>query len=364
MNEVPDGYPHDDPTLPPGWHEPLTPGPRPARGRWSRRRAWLVAGVATLALAAVVGVGAGVLPALAASGQQNAPIFAATHGGRGFGFGSAGSGARAGGAVRGPLGGLTVKSVSGGTITATRPNGQTVTIHTTSSTTYTRAGKTVSASAVTAGERIAVRGSRQSDGSVNATQIEIVLPTVSGDVTAVSGGDITVRDRFGGALTIHTTGATTFTRAGQKATLADVAVGERIAATGTKNGDNSLTAETVQIALPRAAGTITAINGSDITVKDPFGATVVIHTSGATQFVSLTKGANGPQRTTIHLADLKVGERISAEGTRAGDGSLNALTVTTAPDLPRGGRGSTGGPSVGTQPGETPASSAQGTTTN
>jgi len=239
-----------------------------------------------------------------------------------------------------------------------------VTIHTTSSTTYTRAGKTVSASAVTAGERIAVRGSRQSDGSVNATQIEIVLPTVSGDVTAVSGGDITVRDRFGGALTIHTTGATTFTRAGQKATLADVAVGERIAATGTKNGDNSLTAETVQIALPRAAGTITAINGSDITVKDPFGATVVIHTSGATQFVSLTKGANGPQRTTIHLADLKVGERISAEGTRAGDGSLNALTVTTAPDLPRGGRGSTGGPSVGTQPGETPASSAQGTTTN
>jgi hypothetical protein len=273
-----------------------------------------------------------------------------------------GNGARGAGQWNGRQGELTVKSVSGGTITATRPNGQTVTIHTTGSTTYTRVGKKVNASAVTPGEQIAVRGTHQSDGSITATQVAIVLPYVSGVVKTVSGGNITVLDRSGGTITIHTTSATAFTRSGQSAKLADVAVGDRIAAEGTKSSDNSLTAERVQIVLPHAAGTITAINGYDLTVKDRHGATVTIHTTSSTQFVSVTKGANGPQRTTIQLNDLKVGTRITAEGTRATDGSVNAMTVSTAPNWLHGGHGAHTG--TGTQPGGTSASPSADTSSN
>jgi hypothetical protein len=347
MHEGPENYPYDDPTLAPYERAPIGPMPSASRrGRrgWSRRTAGLVAGGAALALAAAVGVGigAGVLPALAASGA-NTPLWTATHDGRAVSFTASGNGARGAGQWRGAHGGLTVKSVSGGTITATRSDGQTVTIHTTGSTTYTRAGKTVKASAITNGEQIAVRGTRQSDGSITATDVEIVLPHVGGVVTAASGSDITVRDRAGGTITVHTTSATTFTRAGQSATRADVAVGDRISAAGTKNSDNSLTAETVHIVLPHAAGAITAINGSAVTIKDEGGATMIIHTTSSTQFFSVTKGTNGPQRTTIHLSDLKVGNNISAEGTRAADGSLDALKVTAVPNWPQGRHGAHNG---------------------
>lgn len=68
---------------------------------------------------------------------------------------------------------FTVSSVNGNTIVAKSSNGSSVTIHTTSSTTYRQAGKTVTASAITAGTRIHVMGTHNSDGSITATSIDI-----------------------------------------------------------------------------------------------------------------------------------------------------------------------------------------------
>ncbi len=68
---------------------------------------------------------------------------------------------------------LTVSSVNGRTILAKAADGSTVTIHTTASTQYTRDGQSVSASAITAGTRIHVTGTRNSDGSITATRIDI-----------------------------------------------------------------------------------------------------------------------------------------------------------------------------------------------
>ncbi len=68
---------------------------------------------------------------------------------------------------------LTVTSVNGATITAKDVNGNTVTIQTTSSTVYTQNDAVVSASAVKQGLKIDVRGTKNSDGSVTATKIEI-----------------------------------------------------------------------------------------------------------------------------------------------------------------------------------------------
>jgi hypothetical protein len=68
---------------------------------------------------------------------------------------------------------LTVSSVNGNTIVAKTSSGSSVTIHTTASTKYTQAGKTVAASAITAGTRINVMGTHNSDGSITATSIDI-----------------------------------------------------------------------------------------------------------------------------------------------------------------------------------------------
>lgn len=68
---------------------------------------------------------------------------------------------------------FTVSSVSGNTIVAKSSNGSSVTIHTTASTTFRHAGKTVTASAITVGTRIHVMGTHNSDGSITATSIDI-----------------------------------------------------------------------------------------------------------------------------------------------------------------------------------------------
>lgn len=68
---------------------------------------------------------------------------------------------------------LTVSSVNGNTIVAKTASGSSVTIHTTASTKYTQAGKTVTASAIKAGSQISVTGTHNSDGSITATSIDI-----------------------------------------------------------------------------------------------------------------------------------------------------------------------------------------------
>jgi Domain of unknown function (DUF5666) len=134
------------------------------------QRSWRGLGVALVALGFVtmlalgVFVGATMLStAQAASGNANVPLFAqastpGAHGARG---------------ANGQCDALTVSSVSGQTITAKAADGSTVTIHTSSSTTYTKAGQSASASAVTAGSQIHVQGPKNSDGSINATQIDV-----------------------------------------------------------------------------------------------------------------------------------------------------------------------------------------------
>jgi Domain of unknown function (DUF5666) len=68
---------------------------------------------------------------------------------------------------------LTVTSVNDSTIVAHSSCNKSITIHTTGSTQYVRAGKTVSVSAITVGTRVYVTGSHNRDGSLTATRIVI-----------------------------------------------------------------------------------------------------------------------------------------------------------------------------------------------
>ena len=68
---------------------------------------------------------------------------------------------------------LTVSSVNGNTIVAKTSSGSSVTIHTTASTQYTQAGKTVAVSTIKVGTQMNVMGTHNSDGSITATSIDI-----------------------------------------------------------------------------------------------------------------------------------------------------------------------------------------------
>lgn len=157
--------PYDNPAaLPP---PPMdTPPPR--------RRRWLLPAILALAFTLVLGVGVFMGATLlstaraAANVPGNANVFQMPM------ASTPGTGVRGpGGHGQGRCDALTVSSVSGQTINAKAADGSTVTIHTSSNTKYTKNGQSASASAVTVGSQIHVEGAHNSDGSINATQIDV-----------------------------------------------------------------------------------------------------------------------------------------------------------------------------------------------
>jgi uncharacterized protein DUF5666 len=160
-------------------HQP--PAPR------RRGRRWLLIG--GLAFAFMLALGVGVLlgtstgttqaSALTAISSSSAQSPAVTQGGVNssqsltFAQGGTNYAQPMAGGPQGQCETLTVSSVSGNTIVAKSSNGSSVTIHTTASTSFRQAGKTVTASAITVGARIHVMGTHNSDGSITATSIDI-----------------------------------------------------------------------------------------------------------------------------------------------------------------------------------------------
>ena len=313
----------------------ITYPPEPPRRRIRAPRL----SVATLVILALAGVGfvlATNLPATLAAARTGSA--AATTGA---------TGPHGGHPRGGPGGDLTVSSVSGSDVKATDHSGATVTVHTSSTTTFRRAGATSSLSALKAGTAIEVRGTRNSDGTITAAEVDIVLPRYMGTVTKISGNTITVQSPHNSATqTITVSSSTTYTRAGQSASLSDVQVGSAISAEGTVASDNSLTAEQVEIQVPHVDGQIVSVSGSTLTLRDDEDGTLTVRTTSSTTAASVSMSASGPTKTTIAVSSLKAGDYIAVEGTRNSDGSLTALTVT---QMPSGGPGhmDAGGPDFG-----------------
>ncbi len=147
----------------------------PARPLTPRRggRRWLLIGALALAFALTLGAGAVIGSAFLA----NAQAASFNSGGPAFGkslvFTASTPGAQGNPHAQGQCDALTVASVNGSTIVAKVASGSSVTIHTTSSTAYTRNGQAATASAVTVGAHIHVQGTHNSDGSITATAIDV-----------------------------------------------------------------------------------------------------------------------------------------------------------------------------------------------
>jgi len=215
------------------------------------------------------------------------------------GKGTAAVGTPVAGATAG-IGGQ-VSAVSGSTYTIAGPQGSSLTIDATSSTTYVNAdGSPADASAVKTGVFITAEGTLSNDGkTLTAQRITVgrpqgvagrglisvstsqggfrtdlgTLPTppdgatagIGGQVSAVSGSTYTIAGPSGSSVTIDTTNSTTYVNAdGSSADASAVKTGVFIAAEGTfSNQGKTLTAQRITIGAPQGGVTVNFGGGQD-----------------------------------------------------------------------------------------------------
>ena len=143
----------------------------------------------------------------------------------------------------------TIASVGATSVTITQFDGSSKTLTLTGSTTYTEAGATTSKSALVVGVRISAEGTVDTAGNFTATAVTIAPSSVQGTVASKTATTIVVTTAAGKTVTVDVSSATKYSvRAITSPTLAEVAVGDRIAAQGTLNADGSLNATMVQAA--------------------------------------------------------------------------------------------------------------------
>jgi hypothetical protein len=146
----------------------------------------------------------------------------------------------------------TVTAVGPSSITIEKADGTSRTLALTASTAYREASAKVSLSAVVLGARISAQGTVDSAGNFTATAITIVTSSVTGTVASKTSTSMVVTTATGKSVTVNVTADTKYSVPGMTgATLASVAVGDRVQATGVLNADGSITAISVQVARVR-----------------------------------------------------------------------------------------------------------------
>lgn len=339
-------------------------------------RAGVIVGTGLLvAIGAAVAMGASPAPSSSAGSPQAVPSQGnGNHGNGGNqgngrfdpsgGFGGFGPGGAGGpgkpfggpGAVAGRgFGDIKVTAVSGSSVSLATDDGWTRTITVTSTTTVTKGGAAATLSDLAVGDSVRLSQTGNADGTYTIKGIAIVLPQVAGTVTAVGTDSITIALRDGTSQTIRTNGSTAYHLEKADGKRSDVSVGSAIVASGEKAADGSLTASSVWVRLPRVAGTVTAIDGSTITLSRRDGTTVTIHAGSATTIQ--VAGVDNAK-----LSDITTGMVIAVEGTQRSDGSIDARAIA-AGKLGKPGKGLGHGRQPGGAPDGSPAPNASSGTT-
>ncbi|MGB8647173.1 MAG: DUF5666 domain-containing protein [Anaerolineae bacterium] len=208
-----------------------------------------------------------------------------------------------------------ITAINGATITVETARGN-ATVNTDAQTRFRRNGQVISLADLKVGDDIAIVG-KNSNGTITARMITVILPHEGGVVTAVNGSQISIqRNYLNGS--ILTNASTVFARGKDTMTLADIKVGDHILATGTANGDATFTATRVVVQMPHTGGKVTAVNGSNITIQQGSMTGVILTTHDTT----FTRGGQ-----TIKLSDITVGSVIAAQGVANSDGTLTATRI-------------------------------------
>ena len=229
-----------------------------------------------------------------------------------------------------------VKSITGTAFTVTTKARGDVAIQTTDRTRFrAKDNANFSLSDLKVGDRVTVQG-RWQDAKLQANVVILVPANLRdkalGQVQSITGSTLVIVKAEGGTLNVATTAATKFHAKGiQNPTLADIKVGDIVVVVGQLNGD-TLTASQVGFHTPReklgpaARGKISAINGSTLTLQQPFGQSLTV-TTDANTFV-VKRSDDG--RQIIKVSDLTVGEGIAVLGIRSSDGKSMAAKVIIA----------------------------------
>jgi hypothetical protein len=143
-----------------------------------------------------------------------------------------------------------VTAVTSSSLTVSHPDGTSSTFGLTSATTVQKAGASAAVSDLAVGERVDIRPSETS-ASV-ASDIEIQVPRIAGQVVSVTGSTIVLSDAQGFYRTLNVTSSTTYAKAaGSAATASDVVVGAFVMGEGSIAADHStLSATIVVIGVP------------------------------------------------------------------------------------------------------------------
>ena len=150
-------------------------------------------------------------------------------------------------------------------------------------------------------------------------------------IRAIGGSQISVATEDGWTRTIVATSATVITKGGQPIAVGDLHVGDRISFRQTRNADGSYAITAIAVVVPTAAGEVTAVDGSSITIKGRAGVTRVITVTDATVY-QLGKAPGSK-------ADVKVGVHVTAQGATSGD-TFTATFVRVSLKAPKALRSS------------------------
>ena len=217
---------------------------------------------------------------------------------------------------------ITITAISGNSLSLKTTDGWTRTIDATGAT-ISKAGQQISISGLKVGDEITFREARQSDGTYKITTIQVVVPTVTGTVSAVTSTTVTITLPGGSSQTLTTTSSTTYSQGGASASRSALVAGVRISAQGTLDSSGNFTATAITIAPSTVEGTVASKTASTIVVTTSGGKTVTVNVTASTTYS--VRGVSGAT-----LANVAVGDRIAAEGSLNSDGSLNATTVQAA----------------------------------
>nr|MDQ2725437.1 DUF5666 domain-containing protein [Actinomycetota bacterium] len=184
-------------------------------------------------------------------------------------------------------GGGTITAINGSTLTLRTENG-TETVDTSASTTYSKEMQTVSFSTLAVGDVVHVGAAPPSTtasgtstppvpgtGTVNATIVTVVEPSLGGRVSATGNDGYTLVGRDGRQFTVTTTGSTRYYNGTTQASPSAVAVGDHVMAEGNQDTLTHLTADVISVGpapgTPRAGAPAppSSTNGSSGTSPVP-----------------------------------------------------------------------------------------------
>ena len=182
----------------------------------------------------------------------------------------------------------------------------------------------VTADAIKPGVKVEVHWTRGTGDALIARVVEVhtELIETEGTVKAVGTSSITVHTGNNTDVTINTN-ADTAVRSGRlDATLAQIAVGNRVHVKSLKNADGSLLAVLIEVQNPndltRIEGVVTAVATDSIKVKKSSGDEVTLTVNADTIVRS------DDQR--LKIADIKVGDKVEIDATQTGT-TLTAIRI-------------------------------------